>query len=84
MMKINFSEHALGQMKERGASRQEVKAAIRQGEKVPAKKGRTAFRFNFQYNAVWGNKKYAVKQVMPVAVEEHGTYNIVTVYVFYF
>ena len=84
MEKIVYSEHAREQMVERGANQQEVEEAIQKGERVAAKKGRIAFRHNFQYNAKWGNKSFAMKQVMPIVVEENDTYVVVTVYTFYF
>ena len=49
MKKLSYSKHALFQMLERGATREEVAEAISKGEKVPAKKERHAYRLNFQY-----------------------------------
>ena len=83
-MKIIYSQHALEQMQERGASKKEVEEAIYKGERMPAKKDRISFRYNFQFNAKWGNKEFAIKQVMPVVVKEGGNYVVVTVYTFYF
>ena len=82
--KVKFTRHSLQQMIERGATEKEVEGAIYQGERVPAKKGRSAFRYNFQYNARWAGRYFLVKQVMPVVVQEHDTYVVVTVYTFYF
>jgi hypothetical protein len=82
--RVDFSRHALEQMEERGASKDEVRRAIWEGEKVPAKKGRTAFRINLQHDAAWCGKKYRMKQVLAVAAEEAGKFIVVTVYVFYF
>ncbi len=84
MKKITCSHHAIEQMEERGATKNEVETAIAKGERVPAKRGRIAFRFNFQYNAKWGGREFAMKQVMPVVVEENDEYVVVTVYTFYF
>ena len=84
MQQITFSRHALLQMVERGAEQWEVEQSILKGEKVPAKKGRHAFRFNFQYDRLWGSKWYHIKQVMPVVKEEANEWVIITVYVFYF
>jgi len=53
------------------------------GEKIPAKRDRESFRFNFQFDGIWGGKRYSIKQVMPIVKEENGRI-IVTVYVFYF
>ncbi len=44
---IVFSKHALDQMIDRGADREEVALAILEGEKLPAKKGRWTFKKNF-------------------------------------
>lgn len=71
-------------MEERGANKNEVKEAIKNGERIPAKRGRRAYRRNFQYNKEWGGKLYSMKQVMPVVVEENETIVVVTVYTFYF
>ena len=84
MKRISYSEHALEQMAERGSDQLEVEETIRRGERIPAKKGRIAYRYNFQFNAKWGDKEFAMKQVMPIVVEENNEYVVVTVYTFYF
>ena len=83
MKHIIFSEHAIKQMVERGASREEVIQTIRNGERIPAKHGRIAYRHNFQYNSKWGNKFYSIKQVIPI-IKEGKSIIVVTVYSFYF
>lgn len=80
---IKFSQHALDNMFDRGASREEVEQAINTGECFPAKKGRIAFRKNLSYNSVWKGKFYQVKQVMPIVVEEPDKFVVITVYVFF-
>ena len=84
MKKIKYSKHALEQMMERGAEKEEVDEAISKGEKVPAKKGRQAYRLNFQYDRIWGETWYHIKQVMPIVKEEENELTVVTIYVFYF
>jgi len=84
MKPILFSQHALDQMPDRGATREEVEAAIRSGELAPAKGKRLSFRKNFPFNREWKGKKYAIKQVMPIIIEESDKIVVVTVYVFYF
>jgi len=37
--RIIFSKHALERLKDRGASEEEVEKAIREGERIPAKRG---------------------------------------------
>jgi len=80
---IEFSQHALDNMADRGASREEVELTIRTGECLPAKKGRLSFRKNFSYSAMWKGKFYQVKQVMPIVAEEPDRFVVVTVYVFF-
>jgi hypothetical protein len=84
MKRIVFSAHAREQMAERGADQAEVEEAIRLGEEAPAKRGRTGFRRNFQYDDLWGGRRYAVKQVMAIIAEEADKIVVVTVYTFYF
>lgn len=84
MKAIIFSRHALEQMPDRGAGKEEVEAAIRSGECVLAKGKRFAFRKNFPFDKQWKGIHYEVKQVMPIVVEEDKEIVVITVYVFYF
>jgi hypothetical protein len=84
MKLIEFSQHALDQMSDRGVTRLEVETAIREGERSPAKIGRFAFRKNFNFQSKWKGKYYKTKQVMPIVVEESNRFVVVTVYGFYF
>lgn len=84
MKHIEISQHAKDQMGDRGASKDEVNIAIRNGEQVPAKKGRIAFRKNFPFESYWKGKYYTTKQVMPIVKEEADELVVITVYVFYF
>ncbi len=84
MKKIVFSNHAKEQMVERGVSEQEVAESIRKGDRFSAKHGRIAYRYNFQYNSLWGKKFYHIKQVMPITKEETKEIIVVTAYTFYF
>ncbi len=84
MKRLIISPHARVQMELRGATDDEVEAAISQGERLPARSGRTAFRKNFTFRAVWKSRYYETKQVVPIVVEEDEVLVIVTVYVFYF
>lgn len=84
MKPVLFSQHALDQMPDRGATREEVEAAIRSGELSPSKGKRLSFRKNFPFDSEWKGKKYAIKQVMPIVFEESDKIVLVTVYVFYF
>jgi len=82
--KIIFSKHSLDQIDDRGATKEEVKRTIQEGERISAKEGRLAFRKNFLFTRVWKGKHYRIKQIMPIVVEEKDKFIVVTVYVFYF
>ena len=71
-------------MLERGAHESEVIDAIRLGDKAPAKRARVSFRKNFQYEAHWGGKYYAIKQILVIVAEKANRLVVVTVYSFYF
>lgn len=79
MKPIVFSKHALAQMPDRGATDEEVEAAIRTGEAVPVKGRRLAFRKNFAYRRKWKGRYYEMKQVMPIVTEENDRTIVVTV-----
>lgn len=81
---IEISPHAREQMAERGATEADVRLAIREGQAEPARKGRIMYRKNLQFDSLWRGRKYRVKQVAPVVVEDGPRLVVVTVYVFYF
>jgi len=81
---IEISRHARRQMKERGATDAEVLAAIREGQAEPARKDRIMYRKNFQFESVWRDRQYRIKQVAPVVAAEPDKVVVVTVYTFYF
>ncbi len=80
---VVLSQHAEEHIVDRGATFSDIETTIREGESVPAKKGRIAFRKNFPFKSQWKGRYYESKQVMPIVVEESGRYIVVTVYVFY-
>ena len=84
MKTVVFSTHALDQMADRGTDRAEVEKAVHEGEEIPAKQGRRAFRKNFPFHSQWKGRYYELKQVAPIVVEEPDRWVVVTVYVFYF
>lgn len=84
MKPIRLTRHAREQCAERGASESEVRQAIEQGSREPAKLGRELCRFNFPYNQSWRGNVYAIKQVAPVIKEEATEIVVITVYTFYF
>jgi hypothetical protein len=70
-------------MIERGATDEDVVATVNDGERFPAKFGRTGFRRNFPFDAQWRGHLYATKQVEAFAVKEDG-WLVITVLVRYF
>ena len=56
-MDIRFHPHALERMKERGAIESEVIEAVNNGERFPAKHGRSGFRRNFSFNKEWRGRE---------------------------
>jgi len=81
---IRFHAHAKSRMKERGASEEEVVAAIEQGEVFPAKFGRTGFRRNFPFDAQWMTRSCKMKQIEAFTVQEDQDTVVITVIVKYF
>jgi hypothetical protein len=82
-MSVRFHPHALERMEERGAT-EEVRATIEQGERFPAKFGRTGFRRNFSFDAEWRGRYYRTKQVEVYAVQEGSDWLVITVITRYF
>ena len=83
MTDVALHPHAKSRLIERGATEAEVIETVREGERFPAKYGRTGFRRNFPFNGVWCGRQYATKQVEAFAVEESG-WLVITVIVRYY
>ena len=83
-MNVTFHPHAQERMTERGATEAEVIAAVREGERFPAKFGRTGFRRNFAFDGEWRGRHYGTKQVEAFVVKERGDWLVITVVVRYF
>ena len=84
MKPIRLTWHAREQCSERGATEAEVRQAIEQGSREPAKLGRELCRFNFPFGRSWQGNIYAIKQVAPVIKEDADEIIVITVYTFYF
>lgn len=84
MKPIRLTKHAEEQAAERGATLDEVKAAIRKGAREAAKHGREMCRYNFAFGSKWQGRHYTIKQVAPVIKEEDEEIVVITVYTFYF
>ena len=81
---IVFTAHALLRMKERGASEEDVREAIRVGQREPAQRGLFLCRLNLEFRRKWDGRWYGVQQVVPIIAEEEGRIVVITVYTFYF
>ena len=79
MPNVVIEPHARERLVERGASEEEVVATVLQGERFPAKYGRTGFRRNFPFDGLWRGRRYATKQLEVFAVEEEGRWVVITV-----
>jgi len=83
-MAVRFHPHARERMGERGATEDEVRATVGQGEQFPAKFGRTGFRRNFLFDSKWRGKHYRTKQVEAYAVREDPDWLVITIITRYF
>jgi hypothetical protein len=84
MKNIRLTKHALEQCMERGTTEAEVRIAIEQGSREPAKLGREMCRYNFSFDDTWQDSFYAIKQVAPIVKEDSDEIVVITVYTFYF
>lgn len=82
--KVRLLPHAQERLPERGASEAEVVFTVLQGERFPAKFGRTGFRRNFPFQGKWRGREYQTKQVEAYAITEKDTWLVITVIVKFF
>jgi hypothetical protein len=82
-MNVRLHPHAKARLAERGATEDEVVAAVEHGEQFPAKFGRVGLRRIFPYNAPWNGRHYKFKKVEAYAVQENG-WLVITVIVKFF
>ncbi len=78
-MAVKLHSHAKTRSIERGATVEEIIAAVETGETYSARHGRTRFRRNFVYNDLWQGKRYATKQVEIIAVRVNSDWLVLTV-----
>jgi hypothetical protein len=71
-------------MRERGAREEDVREAIRIGQREPAQRGLFLYRLNVEFRREWDGKFYRVQQVAPIVAEEEERLVVVTVYSFFF
>jgi len=81
---VAFTAHARTRMQERGAREEDVREAIRIGQREPAQRGLVQYRLNLEFKRGWDGRYYGVQQVVPVVAEEKTRLVVVTVYTFYF
>ena len=81
---VVFTKHARQRMRARGASEEDVRQAIRVGQREPAQRGLFQFRLNLEFQREWRGRYYGVQQVIPIVAEEAERLVVVTVYTFYF
>ncbi len=82
-MNIRLHPHAKARLVERGATEDEVIAAVQHGEQFPTKFGRVGFRRIFAFDAMWHGREYRFKKVEAYAVQENG-WLVITVIVKFF
>ncbi len=83
-MTVRFHSHARERMVERGATEDEVRVTVEQGERFPARFGRTGFRRNFPFDDEWRGRHYGTKQVEAFAVREGPDWLVISVITRYF
>ncbi len=80
---IKFSTHASQRLADRGATQEEVIAAIRESEWLPARYNRLECEKTFDYNSLWHGQFYEHKTVRCVFTEEDACTVVITVYTYY-
>ena len=84
MKPIRLSGHALQQLQFRGVYLSEVVQAIETEPWSPAELGRFECRKDYRFTEDWNGKRYAIKQVRPIFVEEDSEIVVITVYSYFF
>jgi hypothetical protein len=80
MPPINFVEHALERMSERGISEAEVLKTLKIGKKEPAKYGRIKFSLEFIVNDDEKKKEFSKKIVIVLAEKNKSVIDVISVY----
>jgi hypothetical protein len=81
---IHFTKHVLDRCSDRGTTEEEIVQAIRESMWKPAKEGKMECRATFTFNAIWGAKFYAKKDVRPIFAENKDSIVVVSVYTYYY
>jgi hypothetical protein len=80
---VTISAHALSQLPYRGATEEEVRAAVNQSGWFSAGRGRLDCRKDFDFDGEWNGKRYQIKQVRPVFIEDFDGVVVLTVYTYF-
>jgi hypothetical protein len=81
---IDFPDHARRQMRERGATVEEVVDAIRTSSWRPARGGRLQCHKRLPYRQRWRGRYYRAKRLRVLFVETSEMITVVTVITYYF
>jgi len=76
---INFIEHALDRMKERGILDSEVRKTINIGKMTPAKNGRIKYSMTFNVSDSEKRKLYSKKTVIVIAEKVKNEIDVISV-----
>ena len=82
-MVVRLHPHAMERLLERGAT-EEVKTAVKTGERFPAKFGRTRFRQSFYFESTRQGNFYITKEVEVIAFAEGEDWLVITVVTRYY
>ena len=82
-MKVIIIDHARERMHERGATEDEVTAALSQGKPVEAPLGRKIKEMVFPFDAQWQGNSYEQKKVRVIYLEENDNLAMITVYAYF-
>jgi hypothetical protein len=83
MKPIRLSNHARRYCELRGFTAEEVERAIRGAPWTPAKGGRLECHLDLPYDKFWNGRRYAIKRVRPLFVEEADAIVVMTVLTYY-
>lgn len=83
MATVYISAHAEAQMRHRGTTPDEVKAAVNGAPWFSAGRGRLDCRKDFEFVGDWNGEAYAWKQVRPVFIEDFSGVLVLTVYTYF-
>lgn len=81
---IRLTGHASGYTARRGFTPDEVAETIRGSSWLPARNDRLEATRDFPFGDEWNGKRYAIKRVRPVFVEEADAIVVITVYTYFF